>query len=372
MTMKLKAAIPLLAATAIGLTACEEGQFLATPPAEGEATAQAPQQARTEIREVERADIFSASELALWDGRPSLGGLWVAHPDVTDPERVRITNETNGQSVFGALFRRERSNPGPRIQLSSDAASSLGILAGQPTELSIVVVRQEEVTIEPAPLPVEETPEEDAPEDTEETGVVAADLTDAAGDAPAEAPKRQGFFARLFGGGAAAAEDDADLDGESLEGVAAPEVETQTLDPITTSAAAAIDAAEASTTALSANARPQRRAVTTAAVVATPAPAPAPAATPAPAPEPVATPAPAASLNNPYVQVGLFTVEANASAAATGLRQGGIVPTIVPGTNASGTFWRVLVGPMTSPDDQTEILSQVKSLGYSDAFLVSN
>jgi cell division septation protein DedD len=95
-------------------------------------------------------------------------------------------------------------------------------------------------------------------------------------------------------------------------------------------------------------------------------------------PEPVSTPAPSQpaatppSLNNPYVQVGLFTVEANASAAATGLRQGGIVPTIVPGTNASGTFWRVLVGPMTNPDDQTEILSQVKALGYSDAFLVSN
>ncbi|NNJ69084.1 MAG: SPOR domain-containing protein, partial [Boseongicola sp.] len=152
---------------------------------------------------------------------------------------------------------------------------------------------------------------------------------------------------------------------------------TEALDPITTGAAAAIEAAEASSQTLSANARPQRRA-TAAAAASTAAVVTAPAPTATPAPEPVSTPAPtppaapAPSLNNPYVQVGLFTVEANASAAATGLRQGGIVPTIVPGTNATGSFWRVLVGPMTSAEDQTEILSQVKSLGYSDAFLVSN
>lgn len=375
MTMKFKAAIPLFAAATLVLTACEEGQFLTAPASQDSASATtATAQARTEIREVERADIFSAEELALWDGRPSLGGLWVAHPDVGDPERVRITNNTNGQSVLGALFRRERANPGPRIQLSSDAAGALGILAGQPTELNIVVIRQEEITIEPAPIPVEEPAEDEATDET-----VAASLGDATVDAPAEPPKRQGFFARLFGGGAA---EEASDEPESIEGAAAPEVQTETLDPITTSAAAAIDAADASSAALSANARPQRRAVaaaSTAAVATAPAPAaPAPAAPPAVTPEPVRTPAPSQpaatppSLNNPYVQVGLFTVEANASAAATGLRQGGIVPTIVPGTNASGTFWRVLVGPMTNPDDQTEILSQVKALGYSDAFLVSN
>jgi len=361
MTMKFKAAIPLFAVTAIGLTACEEGQFLAARPAEGETTIQAPAEARVEIQEVERADIFSADELALWDGRPSLGGIWVAHPDVGDPERVRIRNATNGQAIFGALFRRERSNPGPRIQLSSDAASALGILAGQPTELSIVVVRQEEVTIEPAPLPVD--PAEEASSDEDAIAVVPGD---AAVEAPAEAPKRQGFFARLFGGDASATTDDTSQ--ASVDGAMAPAVETETLDPIAVGAAAAITAAETSTVSTSAAVRPQRRAT---AVVATPEPAPI--AEPIPEPVVVATPAPATpSLNNPFVQVGLFTVEANASAAATSLRQGGIVPTIAPGTNATGDFWRVLVGPMTSPDDQSEILSQVKSLGYSDAFLVSN
>ena len=363
MTMKFKAAIPLLVVMAIGLAACEEGQFL-TAPTDGQTTVRAPAEARIEIQEVERADIFSASELALWDGRPSLGGLWVAHPDVGDPERVLIRNATNGQSIYGALFRRERNNPGPRIQLSSEAATELGILAGRPTELSIVVVRQQEVTIEPEALALDATP--DAPSD--ETAIVAVP----ADAEPEQPPQRQGFFARLFGGGTAASATQGDTTPATADGAIAPSVETETLDPITTGAAAAISAAEASATTSTAVVRPQRRAV---AAATTPEPTPAPVAAPAPAPEPVvaAVPTPAApALNSPYVQVGLFTVEANASAAATGLRQGGIVPTIVPGTNATGTFWRVLVGPMTSPNDQSEILGQVKSLGYADAFLVSN
>ncbi len=365
MTMKSKAAIPLLAAMTLGLTACEEGQFLASAPASSEeTTVRPPAKARVEIQEVERRDIFATTELALWDGRPSLGGIWIAHPDVTDPERVLIRNATSGKSIYGALFRRERDNPGPRLQLSSDAAAELGIIAGQPTELSVIVVRREEVTIEPVPVPLDETA---APENSTPSNASAAAVPlDANVTEPAAAPKRQGFFARLFGGGAAAGSAAA---AEDADAAAPPTVETETLDPITTGAAAAIAAAETSSAATtSAAVRPvQRAALPAVAAVA----APTPTATPAPTVVATPTPTPAA-LNNPYVQVGLFTVEANANAAATGLRQGGIVPTITPGTNASGTFWRVLVGPMTDAADQSEILAQVKSLGYSDAFLVSN
>ena len=378
MTMKSTRAVPLLVVASLGLAACEEGQ-LQTAPTDGTgAAAAAPAEPRVEIQEVERADIFSTSELALWDGRPSLGGLWVAHPDVTDPERVLIRNTTNGRTTFGALFRRERNNPGPRIQVSSDAAAELGILAGQPTELDIVVIRREEVVIEPEPLPVaepEDLPEaEDLPEDEDATETLAA--TDDETTTEEEPPKRQGFFARLFGGGAAADETAEDGADEVSDDASAPDVEIAPLDPITTSAAAAIDAAEASASAPS-NVRPVAR--TSVAAVPAPAPTPEPepepepvvVAAPEPEPAPAPTPAPQ-SLNNPFVQVGLFSVEANASAAASSLRQGGIVPTVVPGTNANGTFWRVLVGPMTSPDDQAEILGQVKALGYADAFLVSN
>jgi hypothetical protein len=45
-----------------------------------------------------------------------------------------------GQSVRGALFRRERLMPGPSIQVSADAAAELGLLAGSPVKLDIVAI----------------------------------------------------------------------------------------------------------------------------------------------------------------------------------------------------------------------------------------
>lgn len=96
-------------------------------------------------RDVESPEVFQVTEKALWDGRPSLGGVWVAHPDSDQPERVIIRNKTNGKFVIGALFKRERDNPGPRLQLSSDAASALGVLAGVPTTLNVTVLRRETI-----------------------------------------------------------------------------------------------------------------------------------------------------------------------------------------------------------------------------------
>lgn len=105
-------------------------------------------------RDVEAPEIFEVTEEGLWDGRPSLGGVWVAHPTATDPERVIIRNEENGRFVIGALFRRERNNPGPELMVSSDAAAALNILAGDPTALQVTALRREEVAdpvIAPSP-----------------------------------------------------------------------------------------------------------------------------------------------------------------------------------------------------------------------------
>ena len=124
------------------LSACDEsGQFVAMqafkPNTRTEGTPQPGAPIKTVERDVEAPDVFSANEAGLWDGRPSLGGIWVAHPDVTDPERVIIRNTTNDKFVVGALFRRERDIPGPRLQISSDAAEALGMLAGAPAELNV-------------------------------------------------------------------------------------------------------------------------------------------------------------------------------------------------------------------------------------------
>ena len=77
-------------------------------------------------------------------------------------------------------------------------------------------------------------------------------------------------------------------------------------------------------------------------------------------------------MKKPFVQVGLFKQEPNADAAAASLRQAGIVPEVKEGSNQSGPYWRVMVGPMNSAEDQAALLSQIKGLGYRDAFLTTN
>ncbi len=109
-----------------------------------DATATAETSVRMVDRDVESPEVFQATADALWDGRPSLGGVWVASPAAKDPERVIIRNPANGKFVVGALFRRERDNPGPELQISSDAAAALGLLAGEPGKISVTALRREE------------------------------------------------------------------------------------------------------------------------------------------------------------------------------------------------------------------------------------
>ena len=103
--------------------------------------------------DIESPEIFSVEDRGLWDGRPSLGGVWVAAPGVTTPERVLIRVPETGRSVVGALFRREREFAGPPLQLSSEAAEALGIYAGAPTVVKVVALRRAEAPDISAALP---------------------------------------------------------------------------------------------------------------------------------------------------------------------------------------------------------------------------
>ena len=232
-------------------------------------------------RDVEAPDVFQVTEAGLWDGRPSLGGVWVAHPDVAEPERVIIRNTENGSFVIGALFRRERDNPGPALQVSSDAADALEMLAGAPMTLNVTALRREPVPVQEPPAPV------------------------ASFDAPAE-------------------------------------IESTPLDPIAgaEAALAAVEAQEAT----------------------------------APAAEvtPVSAPAPASPLDRPYIQIGIFSVEANASNSATAMRTAGLPAEIVRQQSQGSAFWRVIVGPATSEAQREQYLATVKDRGFTDAYFVRN
>lgn len=354
MTSPMARAAAIMVPLALVLSGCENLPTTEAAPGSEAAAQLGPDGPRTEIRDVERADIFSATDTGLWDGRPSLGGIWIAHPDVTEPERARITNADSGKTISGALFRRERANPGPRFQVSSDAATALGMLAGQPAELTVVAVRQEEIELEPAPLPIAEdgaAPVEGQITDAEngaETGSedagaegTAALAVAGAGVAAQDSAQPRGFWGRfrdsLRNKPAAdvATEADTELLEQTADSASVPEVETAPLDPVTATAAAAIATAEAESV-------------------------------------PPASPAPPSGLANPYVQVGLFSLEENATAAAASLRQAGIVPTVSEEASGDKTLWRIFVGPVSNADEQAEILAQIKRLGYKDAFLAPN
>ncbi|MBC7480051.1 MAG: SPOR domain-containing protein [Pseudorhodobacter sp.] len=151
----------------MGLVAgCEPGaggrDMASAPLAAGDADGVAP---ATSVRlvdhDVEAPQDFQVTDKALWDGRPSLGGVWVAATSVSDPMRVIMRNPSNGKFVIGALFRREADNPGPKLQISSDAADALGLVAGEPAMLNVTALRREEapVQVPDASKPLLDTPE---------------------------------------------------------------------------------------------------------------------------------------------------------------------------------------------------------------------
>lgn len=277
----------LVLAAAVGLSACEEGAnpFTSKDNPADVATTEGPATAATSVRlvdrDIEAPEVFQVTDDALWDGRPSLGGVWVASPDAVDPERVILRNPGNGKFVIGALFRRERENPGPKLQISSDAASALGLLAGQPAKLNITALRREEV--------------------------------------PVAAP---------------------DAGKPILD--AAETVETTALGDLAT---AALDKAEAEPAAV---------------IAAAPAPAIQPAAA-----QPAAVPE---ASGKHRVQIGIFSVEANAKRASDALAAAGIAATSRPGNTQGKAFWSVTA---SGNGDKAALLAKIKGLGFADAYFVS-
>jgi cell division septation protein DedD len=89
------------------------------------------------------------------------------------------------------------------------------------------------------------------------------------------------------------------------------------------------------------------------------------------APEPAPAPAPRSSLDRPYIQIGIFSVEQNARNTATAMRQAGMVPTVKQQSSSGKTFWRVVVGPAQTAEERAVLLETIKRAGFSDAYAVS-
>jgi cell division septation protein DedD len=284
--------ILLVTAAALGLSACQSGSnpFASKDNSEtAEGSAPSETSVRLVDRDVEAPQVFQVSDEALWDGRPSLGGVWVASPEAKDPERVILRNPTNGKFVIGALFRRERINPGPTLQISSDAAAALGILAGRPTKLNVTALRREEAKTE--------TPDAARP---------ILDANEA--------------------------------------------VQTTALGPVA-AAGAALDKADA---------KP----------VAQPITKPAAAAKPAPKPQATAAAKPTSTSGKGLIQIGIFSVEANANRASSTLTKAGISASVTKDSSQGKDFWRVTAGPAPS-NARDATLTKVKGLGFTDAYYLS-
>lgn len=327
-------------------------------------------------RDVEAPNVFQVEESGLWDGRPSLGGVWVAHPTARDPERVLIRNSATGQSVIGALFRRERENPGPRFQVSSEAANALGILAGAPTEIQVTALRLEriEMEIDPAPAAPEQpaAPTETAATENLPVAAAATPTPSAAPEGQVEIaeggqPRRRSFFDRFR-------RQNREPEAEIAETTLAPAAGTAVAATAQAGAAGTQAAAQAAETATpvvaAAPAEPRRRSFfdrfrrrnREPEVDTTPIPLPEAATAP--------QPAPTSTLDRPYVQIGIFSVEQNATNARAQMQRAGLNAEIRRGRVGQNQFWRVVVGPATSTSERSTMLRRVRGLGFGDAYAV--
>jgi hypothetical protein len=395
-----------LAATGL-LIGCVDGGGKA---ADGSATGMvAAPGKKSGAKDVEAPEVFQATDSALWDGRPSLGGIWVASPDVENPERVVMFNPATGKSITGALFKRERDNPGPRLQLSSDAAEALGILAGQPTEIRVTALRKEAaakpVAVEAAaPAATDPAATDPAAKDGDAAAIASAALdavdtgkkTDKPAAKPAAKPAKDGettaaaaaagtaaVVAEGAADGAAAVVDEkprkktwkerraeakaareakkkAAADAKAAAAAAGTAVAAEGEAPTTTPGAVAVapiesaplDAREPEGTAPAETKKPKRKTVGDTAAAA-------PAVAAPPAPE-----APAATGPARPIQVASFSKEDNAKRATEALAKIGVTATPQKSEAAGKAVWGVVVM------GDAAMLKKIKDAGFADAYFL--
>ena len=87
--------------------------------------------------------------------------------------------------------------------------------------------------------------------------------------------------------------------------------------------------------------------------------------TPAPKPKP-------SSLRKPYLQIGIFGVEANARGAVSSMNAKGLAASMSKLTLNNKPFWRVIVGPAATSTEMSATRKTVTAAGFADAYAVKN
>lgn len=272
-------------------------------------------------------DIFEATGLAIWDGKRTLQGIWVAHPLAASARRVRIFNQDNGQAVDGALFKRDSAGGGASVLISSEAAQLLGMQVGTPAELRIVAVSPIQRSTEPAkPAETVAVDETDKPVSNE----VATTTPQPTEPQPTEPQQPE-----------------------------PSETETATLQPLTpvTPPAAKPTPAPAQPSATT-PAKPEQETTPEAPRVT----AVAPAAQSRPEPTTQTSP-----LRLPYIQAGIFGVEGNATKLIRRMKAADL-PAFSREIRSRGKkLTKVLAGPFQSSAERQAALRKIRNMGLRDA-----
>lgn len=282
--------------------------------------------------DVEAPEVFQTSDKGLWDGRPSLGGVWVASSGAKNPERVIMRNPANGKFVVGGLFQRDGSLPGPKLQLSSDAADALGLVAGQPAVISVTALRRQDVG---SPAPDATKPLLDANEAVKPGG-----KTDVAATAAAAIAKADALAGKPVVGKPVA------LAAAIPAGIPAVPVKPGAK-PVVSVAAGALAVPVAGAVPL-AGAKPVAGAVAVAGAK--------------PVAPTVTPPTPTAS--GALIQIGIFSVEANAKRASDLLAKAGIVADTAAETSHGKPLWSVTTRGTSA------LLAQIKAAGFTDTYVL--
>lgn len=337
--------------------------------------------------------LFEATGEAVWDGKRTLQGVWVAHPLAESARRVRIFNEENGRAVDGALFKRDTTaDDVSSVLISSEAAQLLGMGVGTPAPIRIVAVSPVQRPTQPE-APAEAVVAETQPADTGTADGGAAEVAESA--APAAIATTAIAAAATVGASedatadtdTAVAEETGDKvakaatqtsSGESAETIAADVRKSVAVEP--TGIAAPQAEAEAKEVAAKPKPTPEPRPEP---VKAEPEPAkpesepktfkletPTVAAT-----EPAKTAAPAkpaasqgtSKLKLPYVQAGIFGVKSNATKLIRRIEAKDL-PALGREIKSGGkTLTKVLAGPFQTSGERDAALRTIRALGLKDA-----